>query len=65
MSKTIRNFQIAILNYGENSIKVFTKALPSDIQTAELEEILTIEGLYKPSECYLMFGNKLSISVEA
>ena len=65
MSKIIKNFQICVINYGDNSVKVFNKALPSDIQTAELEEILTIEGLYKPSECYLIFSNKLTISVEA
>jgi len=64
MSKIIKNFQICVINYGDNSVKVFSKALPSDIQTAELEEILQIEGLYKPSECYLMFANKLEVNIE-
>lgn len=65
MSKDIKEFQICIMNYADASVRVFTRALPSDIQSDELEEILSIEGLYIPKDCYLMFAPKLKIELEA
>ena len=64
MSKIIKNFQICVINYGDNSVKVFSKALPSDIQCEELEEILSIEGLYSPKDCYLMYSSKLEVEID-
>ena len=64
MSKDIKEFQICIMNYADASVRIFSRALPSDIQTDELEEILAIEGLYSPKDCYLMFANKLEVNIE-
>ena len=61
MSKQTKNFQIAIMDYSDQSITILERVLPSDIQTEELEELLTIEGIYKQTECSLMFGDKITI----
>lgn len=64
MSKEIKEFQICIMNYADASVHIFTRALPSDIQCEELEEILTIEGIYRPKDCYLMYSGKLEVNIE-
>lgn len=64
MSKDIKEFQICILNYADASVRIFSRALPSDIQTDELEEILTIEGIYRPKDCYLMYSSKLEVDID-
>ena len=55
MSKETREFDIAVMDYSTASVRFYHRHLPKDIQTDELEEILEAEGLYKQSECYLMF----------
>lgn len=55
MSKETREFDIAVMDYSTASVHFYRRNLPKDIQTDELEEILDAEGLYKQSECYLMF----------
>lgn len=55
MSKETREFDIAVMDYSTASVRLYRRNLPKDIQTDELEEILVAEGLYKQSECYLMF----------
>jgi hypothetical protein len=55
MSKETREFDIAVMDYSTASVRFYRRNLPKDIQTDELEEILDAEGLYKQSECYLMF----------
>lgn len=45
-------------------LRYSTEFLPKDIQTTELEEILETEGVYKSSECSLMFGDAGSITLE-
>ena len=64
MSKEITEFQICVLNYADASVHIFTRALPSDIQCEELEEILSIEGLYSPKDCYLMYSNRLEVDID-
>ena len=64
MSKETKEFTVAIMDYSDASINVFKRMLPKDIQTSELEEILTAEGIYKQSECSLMFGDKINITIE-
>ena len=64
MSKDIKEFQICVLNYSDASVHIFTRALPSDIQCEELEEILSIEGLYSPKDCYLMYSSKLEVEID-
>ena len=61
MSKLTKTFQIAIMDYSDKSITILERVLPSDIQTEELEEILTIEGIYKQTECSLMFGDTITL----
>lgn len=61
MSKTNKKFTIAIMDFSDNSITIIERVLPSDIQTVELEELLTIEGIYKQTECSLMFGDKITL----
>ena len=55
MSKETREFDIAVMDCSTSSVRFYRRTLPKDIQTDELEEILDTEGLYKQSECYLMF----------
>lgn len=55
MSKETREFDIAVMDYSDSSIRFYRRNLPKDIQTEELEEILHAEGLYKQSQCYMMF----------
>ena len=55
MSKETREFDIVVMDNNTSSIRFYRRNLPKDIQTTELEEILDAEGLYKQSECYLMF----------
>jgi len=55
MSKETREFDIAVMDYSTASVRFYRRTLPKDIQTDELEEILDAEGLYKQSECHLMF----------
>jgi len=55
MSKETRVFDIAVMDYSTASVRFYSRTLPKDIQTDELEEILAVEGLYKQSECYLMY----------
>lgn len=61
MSKHTKKFKICIMDFSDNSVTFIERDLPSDIQTEELEEILTIEGIYKQSECSLMFGDEINI----
>lgn len=61
MSKETKEFTIAIMDNSDASIRIFTRTLPKDIQSDELEEILTAEGIYKQSECYFMFAEKITI----
>ena len=49
------------MDYSDASIRIFTRTLPKDIQSEELEEILTAEGIYKQSECYFMYAEKINI----
>lgn len=58
MSKELKTFDICIMDYSDGSVRLEKRALPSDIQTDELEEILVAEDKYKPSECYLMFKER-------
>ena len=55
MSKETREFDITVMDYSTASVRFYRRNLPKDIQADELEEILTAEGLYKQSECYLMY----------
>lgn len=55
MSKETKEFEIAVMDNSTSSVRFYRRILPKDIQTDELEEILEAEGLYKQSECYLMF----------
>lgn len=61
MSKHTKKFKICIMDYSDKSVTFIERDLPSDIQTEELEEILTIEGIYKQTECSLMFGDEINI----
>lgn len=61
MSKETKEFTIVIMDNSDNSVRIFKRHLPKDIQGDELEEILTAEGIYKQSECYFMFGEKINI----
>lgn len=61
MSKHTKKFKICIMDFSDKSVTFIERDLPSDIQTEELEEILTIEGIYKQSECSLMFGDEINI----
>ena len=61
MSKHTKKFKICIMDFSDNSVTFIERDLPSDIQTEELEEILTIEGIYKQTECSLMFGDEINI----
>ncbi len=54
MSKETREFDIAIMDFSNGSIRFYRRTLPKDIETDELEEILETEGVYKQSECYLL-----------
>lgn len=65
MSKDIKIFQICITDYSDSSVHIFSRALPSDIKGVELEELLSIEGVFDQSTCYLMFAPKLKIELEA
>jgi len=58
MSKELKTFDVCIMDYSDGSVRLEKRALPSDIQTDELEEILVAEDKYKPSECYLMFKER-------
>ena len=49
------------MDNSDNSVRIFKRHLPKDIQGDELEEILTAEGIYKQSECYFMFAEKINI----
>lgn len=64
MSKDIKEFQICVMNYADASVRIFSRALPSDIQCSELEEILSIEGLFSPKDCYLMYCEKLEVTID-
>lgn len=64
MSKETKNFTVVIMDNNASKVKIFNRVLPKDIQTTELEEILETEGVYKSSECYLMFGDACSITLE-
>lgn len=61
MSKHTKKFKICIMDFSDKSVTFIERDLPSDIQTAELEEILTIEGIFKQTECSLMFGDEINI----
>lgn len=61
MSKKTKRFKICIMDYSDNSVTFIERDLPSDIQTAELEELLTIEGLFKDTECSLMYSENINI----
>lgn len=61
MSKHTKKFKICIMDFSDKSVTFIERDLPSDIQTEELEEILTIEGIYKQTECSLMFGDEINI----
>jgi hypothetical protein len=58
MSKETKQFDVAIIDYSDASVRLERRSLPSDIQTDELEEILVAEDKYKPSECYLLFKER-------
>ena len=64
MSKETKNFTVVIMDNNASKVKIFNRVLPKDIQTTELEEILETEGVYKSSECSLMFGDAGSITLE-
>jgi len=64
MSKKTKEFTIVIMDYSDASVRIFKRILPKDIQTDELEEILTAEGIYKQSECYFMYAEKINILTE-
>ena len=49
------------MDYSDNSVTFLERDLPSDIQTEELEEILTIEGIFKQTECSLMYSENINI----
>ena len=55
MSKETREFEIAIMDFNRGKVTMFRRCLPKDIQTTELEEILTAESVYKQDECSLLF----------
>ena len=61
MSKETKEFTIVIMDYSDASVRIFKRHLPKDIQTDELEEILTAEEIYKPSECYFMYAENINI----
>ena len=64
MSKETKEFTIVIMDYSVASVRIFKRILPKDIQTDELEEIMTTEGIYKQSECYFMYAEKINILQE-
>lgn len=64
MSKETKEFTVVILDYSDSGVRIFKRTLPKDIQTDELEELLTQEGVYKPSECSLMYAEKININIE-
>jgi hypothetical protein len=49
------------MDYTDNSVTFIERDLPSDIQAEELEEILTIEGIFKQTKCSLMYGENINI----
>lgn len=61
MSKHTKKFKICIMDFSDNSVTFLERDLPSDIQTEELEEILTIEGIFKQTECSLMYSENINI----
>jgi hypothetical protein len=61
MSKHTKKFKICIMDYSDNSVTFLERDLPSDIQTEELAELLTIEGIFKSTECSLMYSENINI----
>lgn len=61
MSKHTKKFKICIMDFSDKSVTFIERDLPSDIQTVELEEILTIEGIFKQTECSLMYSENINI----
>lgn len=61
MSKETKQFDVAIIDYSDASVRLERRSLPSDIQTEELEELLVAEDKYNPSTCYVMFSESITV----
>lgn len=47
-------WDIAILDYTDAKVVLIRRAYPMDVQTDDIEAMLTAEGIYNGSTCYFM-----------